>query len=102
MTRPMPRCVSIRPSALPAWTLAGVIWSPGMDGTGVNCTRCALFELCSDAVAGGDFAGCEGVLIDEIYSVPDTSAPVPDELDEIDDEDMPCLPEMMDWTWKAR
>jgi len=102
MTKPLTQRVSIKPSDLPAETMIGVVWSPGLRAQRGSCDDCPLFDLCSDAVAGGNFAGCESVLRCDIYTPPQASEPVPDEFCEADDEDMPCLSEMTDWTWKSR
>ena len=77
MTKPPVRSVSVSPSHLPALTLSGVVWSPGFDSKRQSCDECPLLEDCSDAVNSGNFAGCEGVIEDEIWYVQDQPKLVP-------------------------
>ena len=75
MTKPDLTIVDISPSALPARTLAGVVWSPVYRASGyTSCEACVLFEPCTDAVDAGNFAGCEGVLQSESWHVPEEVA----------------------------
>jgi len=77
MTKPAIRSVRVRPSHLPALTLSGVVWSPGFDNKHRSCEDCAMLEVCADAVDAGNFAGCEGVIEDELWHVQDQPKWVP-------------------------
>ena len=63
----MVRMVEVRWSDVPGLTLAGVVWMRPVDGRRRRCEECALRALCAEAVAEGDFAGCERVMEWEIY-----------------------------------